>query len=130
MFIQEVFDDVEFKGFITKDVFVYLRSVSRPYNTFGSLIFFVQTLGLVAKDTAALFSVAAFLNLDPESSTNSCMGSLSYTQKVISKIVIQPLLMYACIPLAIPVWNMIRSALLRPSIAPNMSTAHDMMVYF
>ena len=53
--------------------FLAVYAAQRPSKNIGLLIFFFQTLGLIAKDTSQIFDAASALDLNAEKTTESCM---------------------------------------------------------
>ena len=60
-------------GTVTMEDFVSAFAAHRPSRNLGTLIFFIQTLGLIVKDSSAVLEFASALDLNAEESSASCM---------------------------------------------------------
>ena len=99
---------VDDSGFVQIEDFVNVESTKRPTQTLNTVVFFVQSLGLILKD-AQFFGLLDTINLDVEAATGQCIGPLSTSERFYAKVAITPVVLGLSIMLvAVPLWNLLR----------------------
>ena len=112
---------------VTRDDFVKVRAGKSPTASMGIIIFFLQSLGLIMKNSSA-FGVMEALNLDTEKAAKECISPLSTTGRFYAKVTLTPVILCCGVCLMVPVWNRLRRSKLLAKVWAKMDAPEKVEV--
>jgi hypothetical protein len=105
----EIEDAVPADFGVPRSVFLLVKEAASPSAAMGTAIFYIQTLGLIAKDNQNFMTkMSKALNLHPEENAKQCVTPMDTLERYyVMNITFTILTLLVGLPLMVPVWNVL-----------------------